>query len=204
MDHSLSIPSLAQRITEADRVLVGIDGAGATGKSTLAALLAEQIPDAHVVHVDDFYLPTVRHGELEGAVGALFDLPRLRTEVLQPAREGRAIQYRRYDWPTDALAELIEIPAGAPVIVEGVYCLDDVMRDAYSCSIWCHAPYELRLSRGLDRDGEDAREQWVEVWMPLEEQYAQLQHPDDNADLVLDSAHGLSGTVFTVVADRRD
>lgn len=203
MDHSLSIPSLALRIAEADRVLVGIDGAGATGKSTLAALLAEQIPAAHVVHVDDFYLPTARHGEREGAVGALFDLQRLRAEVLRPAREGRAIRYRRYDWPADALAEAVEIPADVPVIVEGVYCLEEAMRDAYSFSIWCHAPYELRLSRGLDRDGEDAREQWVDVWMPLEEQYAKLQHPDDRADLVLDSASGLDGPAFAVIADRR-
>lgn len=123
-----------------------------------------------------------------------------RTFFNQPVRVVPSVTVDTTGRPTRWLSQ-IEIPAGAPVIVEGVYCLDEAVRDAYSFSVLCRAPYELRLSRGLDRDGEDAREQWVEVWMPLEEQYAQLQRPEDNVDLVLDSGTGLDGIAFTIAAD---
>lgn len=38
--------------------LLGVDGPGASGKSTLAGQLARHLPQAHIVHVDDFHLPS--------------------------------------------------------------------------------------------------------------------------------------------------
>ncbi|MBQ3256889.1 MAG: hypothetical protein IJA67_05715 [Oscillospiraceae bacterium] len=37
-------------------VVIGMDGMAASGKSTLAALLADRL-DAAVIHMDDFFLP---------------------------------------------------------------------------------------------------------------------------------------------------
>lgn len=183
------------RLSQRDRprILVGIDGPGGTGKSTLAALLAAAIADTAVVHVDDFYLPSALQGSRDGQVGLAFDLPRLADQVIKPAALGHAVRYQRYDWPTDALAEWIDIPGGAPVIVEGVFCLHAHLRDAYTYTIFCRATPQVRLRRGLERDGERARQRWLEEWMPAEDTYVAQERPDAAADLVIDTSAGTPG-----------
>jgi uridine kinase len=182
------------------RVLVGIDGPGGSGKSTLAAQLTDALGNAYLVHSDEFYLPSSRREERLGEVGPLFDLPRLLEQVVAPATTGSPVQYQRYDWAKDELAEWIDIPCGAPVVVEGVYSLSTALRWAYTYKIWCRADAVLRLTRGMERDGEIARSQWLNVWMPLEDNYAARQNPEAASDLVLDSSsHHGTGQTFRVV-----
>lgn len=128
--------------------LVGIDGPGGTGKSTLAALLAAFLPGAEVVHIDDFYLPSAdRHARSE-AVAANFDLARLDGQVLRPAVAGARVRYQRYDWDADRLGGWTELPPRTPLIVEGVHALHADLRHAYTHTIHCQAPRDVRLSRG--------------------------------------------------------
>jgi len=51
--------------------------------------------------------------------------------------------------------------------------------------VWVEAPAELRLARGVARDGEDARRTWVDVWMPSEDRYVERDDPVGCADLVI-------------------
>ena len=51
-------------------------------------------------------------------------------------------------------------------------------------SIWVDAPAEVRLQRGLDRDGPAALEQW-QAWMAEEDEYRSRERPDERADLVI-------------------
>jgi uridine kinase len=190
MDFAALAAIIARRAADRGRILVGIDGAGASGKSTFSSLLARQMRDACVVQVDDFYLPSSERESRRGEVGALFDLPRLYEQVVSPARTGAALRYQRYSWDRDVLADWIEVPAGAPVIVEGVYSMQERFRDAYCFTVFCTAGHDVRLRRGLDRDGEQARAMWVDEWMPAEERYREAEHPDEFADLVVDSATG--------------
>lgn len=46
-------------------LLVGIDGCGGAGKSTLAMRLAALDPNISVVHIDDFYLPSAQRPAAE-------------------------------------------------------------------------------------------------------------------------------------------
>lgn len=105
-----------------------------------------------------------------------------------PAIAGQSLRYQRYDWTQDALAEWVEVPPGVPIVVEGVFCLAEGVREAYSYTIWCSASPELRLACGLARDGEAARAVWVESWMPADDRYAATQKPEYLADLVVDSS----------------
>ena len=73
-------------------------------------------------------------------------------------------------------------------MIEGVYALHVKLRDAYGYKIWVEAPYELRLQRGLERDGEEARDWWVNEWMPKEDEYKESQKPYEIADIVIDGA----------------
>ena len=86
------------------RAFVGIDGREASGKSTLAEQLVAEMGEAHLVHVDDFYLPSARRHERLGEVGPMFDLARLAEQVAVPGSAGEALRYQRYDWIKDDLA----------------------------------------------------------------------------------------------------
>src|ERR1700760_2565887 len=96
----------------ADARIVGIDGRGGSGKSTLGRALAA----AHggvVAELDDFYRPSAQRTVPPRGHGGNYDLPRVRAQVLDPLLAGRDARYQRYDWDSDALAEWHEIAAGA-------------------------------------------------------------------------------------------
>jgi uridine kinase len=78
--------------------------------------------------------------------------------VLVPLSGGRGARYQRYDWPSDSLAEWREVASDRLVVVEGVYVLRRELRGYYEHRIWIEADRDVRLRRGLERDGEAARE----------------------------------------------
>lgn len=149
---------------------VGIGGRGGAGKTTLAA----GIPGAQVVGTDEFW-------DGEG-----FDLARLRAEVFEPLLAGRAARYASWDWAGRRLRGDRGVAPEGTVVVEGVCALHRLFRDAYDVRIWVEAPYEVRLARGIARDGEDARTTWVERWMPMEDRYVRRDDPVSCAHLVVD------------------
>lgn len=56
----------------------------------------------------------------------------------------------------------------------------------WDLGIWVTCSYESRLARGIARDGEAKRRQWVEVWIPEEDRYFYEQRPDLRADILID------------------
>ena len=78
-------------------VLIALDGRCGSGKTTLAAQLAEQFPGSAVFHTDDYYLPPAqRIPNWAETPCANMDLTRLREEVLVPAQAGAAVRSRAY------------------------------------------------------------------------------------------------------------
>lgn len=174
-------------------IRIGIDGPGASGKSTLATGLVEALPEAILVEGDDFYRPESDPNRCEIEIAGLFDLPRLACQVLIPHTEGRDLHYRRYDWGAGTLGEWATGTCAAPLIVEGVYSTHQTLRDFYDLRVWVTAPRATRLSRGIDRDGEEAGSKWVDVWMPAEDRYVTEQAPQDHAHLVLNGIGAATG-----------
>jgi uridine kinase len=114
---------------------------------------------------------------------------------------GRAGRYQRYDWGEDRLAEWHEVTADAIVLVEGVYSTSELLRRYIDYTIWVDCPYELRLRRGIERDGEAMRALWVEHWMPSEDRYVEAERPDTRADLAIDgSGNAGEPVVFRMLA----
>ncbi len=183
--------------------VVAIDGRGGSGKSVLARQLAAGWPGAAVVEMDDFYRPSGDRVARPLVHGGNFDRERLITEVLEPVSARRAGRYRRYDWGEDRLAEWHDMPADAVVLIEGVYSTSRLMRRFCDYAIWVDCPYDTRLQRGVERDGEAMRTVWVGEWMPAEDRYVAGEHPDARADLVLDSGSGGAAVAFNVVRFRQ-
>jgi uridine kinase len=152
-------------------VLVGIGGHGGAGKSTLA----RAIPGAQVVGTDEFW------------DGTEFELSRLRAEVIEPLLRGESPEYRGFSWELQRrLPEPRAVRPEGVIVVEGVCALHQMFREAYDLRIWVDAPRELRLARGIARDGEGAREIWENQWMPSEDRYVERDDPISAADLILD------------------
>lgn len=155
---------------------VGVDGKGAAGKTTLAARVAAALPGAVVVHIDDFARP--------GVLG--WERDRFRAQVLEPLRSGRPARYQRWDWVSDTGAEWHDVPVGVPVVVEGVSSTDVRLGVPWDFTIWVEAPYEVRLARARERDGEEMLPVWTQDWMPSEDAYEAEQRPQQRVDLVVD------------------
>ncbi|AWE07792.1 uridine kinase [Lysinibacillus sp. 2017] len=168
--------------------LIGIDGCGGSGKSTFADKIKENFSDVTIVHMDDFYLPSSLIMNLEPTkkpIGADFDWIRLLNQVLEPLTQDSVGCYQRYDWETDSLAKWHTVPIGGIVIIEGVYTIRKELADKYDLKIWVNSPRNIRLSRGLERDGEEAREMWESNWMVSEDMYVAEHKPFERADLIV-------------------
>lgn len=154
---------------------VGIGGHGAAGKSTLA----HRIEAAQLVGTDEFW------------DGDGFDLERLRADVFEPLLEGRAAQYDAWNWARRRAGRSRTVEPTGVVVVEGVCALHRMFRDAYDVRVWVETPADVRLARGVARDGEAARATWVERWMPTEDRYVERDDPVPSAHLVVDGSHPL-------------
>lgn len=184
--------------------LVGVDGCGGSGKSTLASSLARVAPaEVAVVEADDFYLPSAERDGRAGS-GAAYDWARLREEALLPLADGRPALYRRYDWVADRIGEEECVVEPAPlVLIEGVYCTGPGLADHLDLALWVECPRELRLERGLLRDGPQSLPNWVDVWMPAEDEYVAAHDPAGRAHLVVDNGVPRSDGEVVIVRGER-
>ena len=151
---------------------VGIGGRGGAGKSTFAS----RLPGAQIVGTDEFW------------DGDEFDLSRLRTDVFEPLLAEAEARYASWDWARAGPGCVRTILPEGLVVVEGVCALHRMFRDAYDVRVWVEAPYAVRLARGVQRDGEEARSTWVERWMPSEDRYVARDNPIPSAHVIVDGS----------------
>jgi uridine kinase len=177
--------ALRNDLTAKGARLIAIDGRGGAGKSTLARSLVAGWPQALVIEMDDFYRPLAERTQSPSSHGADLDIERLVGQVLEPLTSGRAGRYQRYDWDEDRLTTWVDVQAGVVVVLEGVYSMSQRLRGYIDYSIWVECPYDVRLRRGVERDGEAMRATWVERWMPAEDRYVAAERADVQADLVV-------------------
>lgn len=154
---------------------IGLDGLGASGKSTLAGRIAAVLPGTVVVPVDDFAHPDVPTWQRERFVA----------DVLDPLLAGRHARYRPADLVTGALGAAVEIPVGVPVVVEGVSATDVRLGVPWDLTLWLDVPEPVRRRRIAQRDSPELLERWRTDWWPQEEAYVAAQRPSERADLIV-------------------
>lgn len=155
--------------------LVCVDGPAGSGKSTLAGRLAEAVGGV-VVHLDDLY---------EGWSGLGGVWPRVEEQLLAPLAAGRPARYQRYDWDRSAFAEWRDVPVPPVLVLEGCGSAPTAVDGRASLVVWVEAPSDVRLQRGLARDGEALRDEWLR-WMDLEEQHFTAERTRERADVLVD------------------
>jgi uridine kinase len=174
--------------------IVAIDGGGGAGKSLLASRLAAALGDAPIVRTDDF---------------ASWDdqehwWPRVVDQVLQPLACGETARCQRYDWEQRRLAGWVELGARPPIVLlEGVTATRKEFDASLAVRVWVDTPRDLRLQRGLARDGTHMRSQWL-VWMAGEDRYVQRDRPVERADVVVSGEPGPSPSDGEILVLRRE
>ncbi len=181
------INKIKETISVKSFCFIAIDGCGGSGKSTLAEHIVSRYVGGQIIHMDDFYKPSNERSQLEiweKEAGEDYDIKRLKQDIIIPVINGMEARYQRYDWGLDKLAEWHTIEPNGLIIVEGVYAISDQLHNMFDIKIFVECNRDLRLKRGLMRDGENALESW-EHWMIGEDKYLQEQKPRDRSDFII-------------------
>lgn len=182
----------------ADRVLAGpptlgtgrlvcIDGPAGSGKTTLAAAVADAAPRVQVVHCDDLL-----HG-WRGLAG----LSATVASLLAPLASGEVGRWRRWDWVRDGWAETREVAPGGLLVLEGVGSWSPAIAHLVGLLVWVEAAPQLRLDRGIARDGEELRGHW-EQWRRDEDDLFARLGTRAHADLLVDTTTAQPGGSVSV------
>lgn len=162
-------------------VCIAIDGRSGSGKSTIAASLADRF-GAALISGDDFFAgPTdVVAQDAEALADSCIDRQKLR-RVLIDLKSGRSARYRPFDWKKfDGSLEESEVKVSPEpaVIFEGVYMAHPELRDCANLSILVDAPRNVRERRLIEREGEIG--DWERQWHRAEDWYFErLAHAFD-------------------------
>lgn len=169
--------------------IVLIDGRAASGKSSLAAALKNQLfkeleQAPRLVHMDDLY---------PGWGGLLAGSHYLNQQILQPIKLGKTASWQLWDWGQAQRGRgdehgngWREFAGGTPLIVEGCGSLSRVSAELADYRVWIETEKQVRQQRWLDRDGEKFNEFW-HTWAAQEDEFYQQEKSLQLADLVIEN-----------------
>ena len=152
-------------------LIIAIDGRCASGKTTLAKAITEQM-DCNVIHMDDFFLrPEQRTANRLATPGENIDHERFLEEVLIPLSKGLPVTYHPFDCHKMGFGEEILLTPKKINIVEGSYSCHPSLRDYYAYTFFLTISLEEQMKRIIDREGVEKAKIFKEKWIPLEEEY---------------------------------
>ena len=166
-----------------EMLLVGVDGCGGAGKSTLAEELAAEQSNIQVVHVDDFYKPKDERVEVTETkpVHINFEFDRLKQQVLEPLEHGETAKYQTVK------GQVVEVKPSGYIVIEGLGTLGTELRGHFDYKVWVEALETVRRQRGIERDSEDWATAWDNQYLPQDARYVAEQQPQAVADLVINN-----------------
>lgn len=189
--------------------LILIDGPAGSGKTTLAAHVAVALGGQASRGAGTYEPPTIGDDAADAATPSWLDRSPVQTLhgddmyegwaglstldavlidlVLAPLSAGKTGRFRMWDWGASARTHLIEAPTRPYLIVEGVGVASPAARAFASCVVFVEAPPALRLARGLARDGEAMREEWL-TWQRAETDHLARSGARDAATVIVDGS----------------
>lgn len=200
-DLPLVLDRLLAGVPRDRRALVAVDGAGASGKSTVTALLAARATGRPVVvlHADDFFHPAhVRHARgrhsPEGFWLDAYDVDALTAEALGPLRPDGDGLFRPAvtDGARDRAPahDRVQAAPDALVLVDGTFLHRDELAGSWDWSVYLDVPLDVAAARMALRDGlvgDEARRR-TERYTGAQRLYLAAARPWERASVVLDTS----------------
>lgn len=132
------------------------------------------VPDCFVVHTDDLLDGWDGLPGLAGRLDAL----------LGPLSRDEAGRYERYDWVAGRFDGWVTVPPPPLLVLEGVGSGARRHAALATALVWVEVADDVRLARGLARDGADARPHW-ERWMRDERRHFVDDGTRARADMIV-------------------
>lgn len=175
-------------LQEKKQLVLAIDGRCASGKTTLAQELSS-IFHASVIHMDDFFLPAQEQSVSKQMKPAgNMDLLRLEKEVFLPLiKKTREFAYQPFSCQSQSYGEPIPIFFNSLLILEGAYCLHPNFSKHYDYRIVLTHSKETQLKRLGQRNTEQQLKNFIERWIPMEENYLSTFSIEKNCDQVINT-----------------
>lgn len=182
-----------------DIPVIGIDGLGGAGKSTISEELCQKLENHHysamLLHIDDFiHVREVRYNPAYSDWQCYYDLQWRYDYFLdvisniKDCRDGY-IDIELYDKDNDTyFQQRFDVSRNSIVIVEGIFLQRKELKDVFDYMVYIDIPEEIRLKRVLKRDiyigGEqEIIDKYKNRYFPAEHKYIEDYQPQERADL---------------------
>lgn len=153
------------------RVVLAVEGGSASGKTSLAGVL-EQKYGCTVFHTDDFFLqPYQRTPQRLAQPGGNLDRERLLQQVLVPLKEGKPVEYSRFDCSSMRLLAPHTVYPARLTVIEGVYSMHPDFEEFYDLSVFLDIGPVLQRERIAVRESPQKAQRYFNEWIPLENGY---------------------------------
>ncbi len=195
------IETLYAEITQRDMsMFVALDGRSGSGKSTIAAIVADAL-GADVVTViegDQFYAggsgAAWDRKSAEQKAAQVIDWQRQRLMLNALRTEGVAtwhgFDWHSDDWDADVVPlapEPTHTTVAPVVLLEGAYSARPELSDLLDLRVLLEVPEVVRRAQLLGREGEAYRADWEARWLSAEKHYFETIMPPSSFDLILGS-----------------
>lgn len=182
-----------------DITVVGIDGLGGAGKSTISETLCNELEDNDIntilLHIDDFiHLRAVRYNPAYPQWQCYYDLQwrfDYFTKVINELKAGKTCSTELYDKDNDCyFIEDYTATGKTVILVEGIFLQRKEYAGLFDYMVYIDIPEEERLTRVLKRDTyigneQEIRDKYENRYFPAERRYFAEYAPHKSADFVV-------------------
>jgi para-aminobenzoate synthetase len=181
-------------------IVVAIDGASGSGKSTIAQFLCRQLP-AVIVPLDDFFSADIPDDQwnkfsVQERLENVFDWNRVRAVALEPLRNNVPAQWHPFDFLAGIQQdgtyplkkeETILNPAKI-IMIEGSYSSCSFLADLIDLTILIDVPVKERHHRLFIREDPTFLAQWHQRWDAVEIYYFEQIKPKMFFDWIIENS----------------
>jgi len=162
------------------QVVLAVEGASGTGKSTSAELIKVTLGNAfnvNIIHADHFFLPFAKKTpDRLNQIGGNIDFERLKYEVIDNIPRD-LITYGVFNCKKQKIVQNQQISTDGLLILEGVYSLHPAFGRYYDYCALMTSSLETRLKRIKKREFPKIFAKFVNEWIPLEDRYLEALDP---------------------------
>ncbi len=164
------------------KVLVAIEGKCTSGKTTICQNIDKDLP-VTIIHADDFFLSDEKRKTHQG-IGENIDYENL-SVLLKELKEKDKVTYQKYDCTNKVyINETIE-HVNNLIILEGVYSYNKYLKSFFDYLIYLDIDENEQLKRLKVRSSSEKLQKFLDVWVPLENEYYSLFPIVSFADLLI-------------------
>jgi uridine kinase len=196
------LEKIKEKLTDGKTVIVGIDGLGGAGKSSISEEIYEQLSKDNIhtemLHIDDFIHPkNIRYNDNYAEWECYYNLQwrydYLLENVINPIKKNGKFTglIELYDKNEDRYEKKsVDIKEGSVVLIEGIFLQREELSQVFDYMIYIDVPESERLTRVLKRDGyigtaDDIKEKYENRYFPAERHYVNMYSPSKLADYVV-------------------